>query len=84
VFYTALGDEKAKRESERALSRALPFLRRQLGERLRLRRVPELEFKYDKSIEHQDRVERILQELKAAGENTDSDPGDGGTRSDDD
>jgi ribosome-binding factor A len=65
VFYTALGDDKARRETERALSRATPFLRRQLGERLGLRRVPVLEFKYDRSVDHQDRVERILQELKA-------------------
>jgi ribosome-binding factor A len=65
VFYTVLGDDKARRETERALERATPFLRRQLGGRLRLRRVPVLEFKYDRSIEHQDRVEQILQELKA-------------------
>jgi ribosome-binding factor A len=65
VFYTALGDDKARRETERALARATSFLRRQIGERLSLRRVPVLEFKYDRSIEHQDRVERILQELKA-------------------
>jgi ribosome-binding factor A len=66
VFYTALGDEKARRATARALERARPFLRRQIGERLRLRRVPELEFRYDMSIEHQDRIEQILQELHAA------------------
>jgi ribosome-binding factor A len=65
VFYTSLGDEKARRETERALGRATPFLRRQLGDRLSLRRVPVLEFKYDRSVDHQDRVERILQELNA-------------------
>jgi ribosome-binding factor A len=65
VFYTSLGDDKARLETERALGRATPFLRRQLGHRLSLRRVPVLEFKYDRSIDHQDRVERILQELKA-------------------
>jgi ribosome-binding factor A len=64
VFYTALGDDKARRETERALGRATPFLRRQVGERLSLRRVPVLEFKYDRSVEYQDRVERILRELK--------------------
>ncbi len=44
VYYTTLGDEKARRESRRALERATPFLRRQIGRRLRLRRVPDLEF----------------------------------------
>jgi ribosome-binding factor A len=64
VYYTSLGDEKAQRESAKALRRAAPFLRRHLGQRLRLRRVPELEFFYDESIARQDRIEQILQELK--------------------
>jgi ribosome-binding factor A len=65
VYYTSLGDEKARRETARALGRAAPFLRRQVGQRLRLRRVPELEFFYDESVAHQDRIEQILQELKS-------------------
>jgi ribosome-binding factor A len=65
VYYTTIGDDKAKRESARALDRATPFLRRQVGQRLRLKRVPELTFFYDESIEKGDRVERILQELQA-------------------
>ncbi len=66
VFYTTLGDEKARRETERALTRATPYLRRQVGSRLRLRRVPELEFRFDESIGHQDRIEQVLRELHDA------------------
>jgi ribosome-binding factor A len=65
VYYTTLGDDKARRESKRALQRAAPFLRRQIGQRLRLKRVPELEFFFDESIEQGDRIERILQEIHA-------------------
>jgi ribosome-binding factor A len=64
VYYTTLGDEKGRRETERALQRATAFLRRHLGSRLRLRRVPELQFFFDESIERQDRIERILQDLQ--------------------
>jgi ribosome-binding factor A len=49
----------------RALGRATPFLRRQIGRRLRLRRVPELTFFFDESIERADRIERILQDLSS-------------------
>jgi ribosome-binding factor A len=63
VFYTTLGDEKARKETSRALQRATPFLRRQVGQRLRLKRVPELSFLFDESIEKNDRITRILQEL---------------------
>ena len=63
VYYTTIGDEKARKESARALERATPFLRRQIGQRLRLKRVPELTFFYDEAIERGDRIERILLEL---------------------
>ena len=63
VFYTTLGDLRARRETARALERAAPFVRRQLGGRLRLRRVPEIEFRFDESIAHQDRIEQILRDL---------------------
>ena len=65
VYYTTMGDDKARRETQRALERAAPFLRRQLGRRLRLRRIPELQFFFDESIERQDRIERILQDIEA-------------------
>jgi ribosome-binding factor A len=63
VFYTSLGDPKARRETEKALVRATPFLRRQIGGALRLRRVPEIEFRFDESVAHQDRIEQILRDL---------------------
>jgi ribosome-binding factor A len=63
VFYTTLGDSKARRDTARALERATPFFRRQIGSRLRLRRVPEVEFRFDESIAHQDRIEQILRDL---------------------
>jgi ribosome-binding factor A len=64
VLYTVMGDEKQKKETVKALERAIPFLRRQIGSRIRLRRVPDLQFFYDESIEHQDRIEQILLDLK--------------------
>jgi ribosome-binding factor A len=63
VFYTTLGDAKARQETARALDRATPFFRRQIGGRLRLRRVPEFEFRFDESVAHQDRIEQILRDL---------------------
>ena len=77
VFYTVLGDEKARTNSAKALERAAPFLRRQIGSRLRLKRVPELRFQYDEASAGADRIERILNEIHAA----DSERDDGGERS---
>lgn len=66
VYYTVLGDDRARRDVGRALRRASPFLRHQLASRLRLRRAPELHFHYDDSIARGERIERLLQELHAA------------------
>jgi ribosome-binding factor A len=63
VYYTTIGDDNARKETARALGRATPFLRRQIGQRLRLKRVPELTFFYDDVIEKGNRIERILLEL---------------------
>jgi ribosome-binding factor A len=64
VYYTVLGDDPTRRKSARALERAAPFLRRQIGSRLRLRRTPELIFVFDESIAGQDRIEQILDEIR--------------------
>ncbi len=63
VYFTTLGQGQARRQTERALERAAPFLRRQIGRRLRLRRVPEFHFVFDESIGAQDRVEQLLREI---------------------
>jgi ribosome-binding factor A len=74
VQYTVLGDDKARDNSRKALERARPFLRRQLGSRLRLKRAPELSFHYDDSVAGMDRIEQILTELRAStpGDNDES------------
>lgn len=64
VLYTVFGDEKQRKETQKALDRALPYLRRQIASRIRLRRVPDLQFFYDESVAHQDRIEKILLDLQ--------------------
>jgi ribosome-binding factor A len=65
VYWTILGDEKARKETSKALERAMPYLRRQIAARVRLRRVPELAFQYDESIARQERIEALLQQINA-------------------
>ncbi|MQA31312.1 MAG: 30S ribosome-binding factor RbfA [Luteitalea sp.] len=71
VLYTVLGDDKARATTSRALERAAPFLRRQIGSRLRLKRAPELRFIYDDSVAGQDRIEQILNEIRTTPANDD-------------
>lgn len=75
VYYTTMGDEKGRKDTAKALHRATPFFRRQVGARLQLRRVPELEFRFDESVAHQDRIEQIIRDLheEEAKRNRDND-----------
>lgn len=60
VYVSCLeGLEKAK-ESVKGLKSAQGFIRRELGGRLRLRKVPELQFIPDDSIEAGARISKIL------------------------
>ena len=63
IYYTTMGDDRARRRTAQALLRAQPFIRRSIGSRLRLRRVPEIEFIFDESIEQHERLERLIQEI---------------------
>ncbi len=64
VYYTILPDGSDARDVRRALRRARPFLKRQLG-RIGLRHVPELTFLHDDAVEEQDRIARLLDEIAA-------------------
>ena len=78
VYYTTLGDEDARRATAKALQRASAFLRRQIGARIRLRRVPELHFTFDASVERGQRIEQLLREIKDGPHPVDDDAPAGG------
>ena len=65
VWVSVLGTPEEQEEALRALASAAPWLRRQLGERLTLRHIPQLVIRHDDSIEAGDRVLRLLNELDA-------------------
>ncbi len=64
IFYTAIGDDTQKKETAKALVRVNPFLRRQIAQRINLRRAPELAFFYDDTIADAHRMEELLQDVR--------------------
>lgn len=64
VFFTVMGDEKARRESTSGLKSSVPFIRRELGKRLRMRYTPDLFFQYDTSVDYGTRIDNLLQEIQ--------------------
>ena len=64
VYYSTLGDAEQRRQADRGLRRAASFLRGRLGRRMRLRHVPDLTFVHDDSIEREQRIAHVLEELR--------------------
>lgn len=62
IFVTVLGDEQQIAESVEALNHAAGFIRHQLGAALRIKRIPELRFIYDETVETAARIEELLSE----------------------
>jgi ribosome-binding factor A len=66
IFYSVFGDEKNKLDSSRALQRAIFFVQREIGKRMRLKYTPKIRFIFDDSVERGARIEKTLEELRSS------------------
>jgi len=65
VFVSCIGSEEEKQKTLSGLTAASGFLRNQLAKRLRLRRIPELSFHWDDSIERGARLLQLIDKVSA-------------------
>ncbi len=66
VFVSCIGSEEKKEETLRVLTAASGFFRGELAKRLSLRRVPELEFQWDDSIERGAHILELIDRVSEA------------------
>jgi ribosome-binding factor A len=64
VFYSALGDQKARKETQIALEKSSGFLQREIGTALQLRYTPKLKFLYDDSLDRGLEIDRVLRDIQ--------------------
>ncbi len=64
IYVSILGSQEEKIRTLQALASATPFIRRQVGARIRLRHTPELLFSYDDSVEYGDRMMQLMDDIK--------------------
>jgi len=69
IYYTVLGNEATSNRSRKALERASGFLRNHLANSFRMRRVPELKFFLDETLEQGNKIEDIFAKIKKDDEN---------------
>lgn len=63
IFVSIYGTEEARRETMEGLKSATGYVRSSLGQRVRLRRTPEVVFLEDRSLERGDKMLILLNEL---------------------
>ena len=68
VFITILGKEEDQERATEILNEESSALRRELSRTLNLRHTPEIEFRYDSSIEHGVRLSRLLDDLSVSSQ----------------
>jgi ribosome-binding factor A len=65
VWVSVIGQEAERKETIAALDGVMHFVRRELGARLRLRRIPVLHVRLDDTLERGTRLLHLLEELEA-------------------
>jgi ribosome-binding factor A len=78
VYVTSLGSEEEREEILTGLRSAAAFIRKELGQRLHMRRIPELHFEADRVLAEAMRIEALLREALPHDE-----PGSGEAETDD-
>jgi len=73
VYASVLGDEKEVRDTMAALARSSPAIRRELGDRIRLKYIPELAFELDETARHAQRIETLISKFESELQQPDHD-----------
>ena len=64
VKYSYLGDDKNLEELQNALDRSKGFFRREINKVVRLRKIPELRFQLDRSMEKGSEILTLLEKVR--------------------
>ena len=68
VYYSLFWEGQQKKQAHEGFESAKGFIRREIGERLQLRYVPEIQFRYDESLDYGQKMERVLAKLDSGSD----------------
>ncbi|WP_028399023.1 30S ribosome-binding factor RbfA [Ectobacillus panaciterrae] len=63
VYISVLGDDEQRQNTLKGLAKAKGFIRSEIGQRIRLRKTPEISFEFDESIDYGHRIETLLHKI---------------------
>jgi ribosome-binding factor A len=70
VYISVLGDDEQRENTLKGLAKAKGFIRTEIGNRIRLRKTPEIIFEWDESIDYGNRIETLLHQLHTDDDKT--------------
>jgi ribosome-binding factor A len=65
IFISVLGSESEKEDTLKGLNKAKGFIRTEIGQRIRLRITPEINFEFDESVAYGNRIDSLLRQVKS-------------------
>jgi len=76
IYFTTMADEESLEYAVNGLKRAVGFIRKLIGERMRMKFVPEIKFIYDESEKKSNRIDEIIEIIHREKETSHGDKGD--------
>lgn len=64
VFFSVTDEDTERKEAERGLKSVAPFVRRQLGQLMRMRFIPDIRFEYDSSVSYGQKIDSLLRQVQ--------------------
>ncbi|ASS93190.1 MULTISPECIES: 30S ribosome-binding factor RbfA [Bacillales] len=65
VYISVLGDQEQREKTLQGLAKAKGFMRSEIGQRIRLRKTPELFFEFDESVDYGNRIESLISQINS-------------------
>ncbi len=67
IYFTTLGADI--KTAAKALNKASGFIKNELSKKIDIRKMPEMEFIYDESIEYGEKIEKIIEDIHVKEDN---------------
>ncbi len=64
IYWTVWGDERSKEECSQGLKSAKGFIKRELGKRVRVKVIPDIDFAFDEGFEYEQRISSLIKKIK--------------------
>ena len=70
IYFSVIGSDEDKKATTQGLNSARGFVRKEIGKNLRIRHTPDINFRYDESIEYGSHIENLLKEIATKEEDS--------------